>query len=358
MNNLIPFTKQLLTIPSDVNNRDACLLLLQTIQQSLQAFPFTAFTKNRIPSILYTNTKTPQKTCKIILNAHLDVVPGKKEQFVPYEKEGKLYGRGAYDMKAAAAVMILLFKELANKLPYTLGLQLTTDEEIVGFNGVQHQLNEGVTADFIISGECGGNLQIINQLKGLLVVELIAKGTTAHAAYPWKGENALLTLYQAIQQIMQRYPTPQEPVWESTVNLAKIKTANNSHNKVPHEARALFDIRFIAKDAETIFTTIQSLLPTGITINKIKQAPAHYTKETNPYIQQLIKTYETIMHHPPQITQSHGGSDIVFFSEKGINAIEFGPKGEGQHSDNEWVDIQSLTQYATILKHFLLSLPN
>ncbi|HZE87182.1 MAG TPA: M20/M25/M40 family metallo-hydrolase, partial [Methylomirabilota bacterium] len=100
---IIALAKKFISIPSDVNDRDMCLTILETAQEELKKFSFTPFVKDGIPSMLYVNTKEPTKNCKIIFNAHLDVVPGMREQFTPYERNNRLYGRGAYDMKSAAA---------------------------------------------------------------------------------------------------------------------------------------------------------------------------------------------------------------------------------------------------------------
>lgn len=353
---IIELTKKFIAIPSDSNNRSACLHILEEAKKELEGFSFTSFVKDDIPSLLYTNTSNPTKSCKILFNVHLDVVPGSKKQFIPLEKDGKLYGSGAYDMKAAGATMILLFKEIAHKIPYTLGLQLVTDEEVIGYKGVNHQISEGVSAEFVISGECGSNLRIVNQLRGLYVVKLLASGVAAHAAYPWLGSNALLKLHKTIGEIMNQYPVPQAPSWQPTINIAKIETSNITHNKVPHDASAYLDIRYIQEDTDIVLKKIQSLLPDEITMEIIKTMPAHHTKKTNPFLQRLVHASREITHKDPQIAQSYAGSDIIFFSMKNIDSIEFGPVGDGQHSDEEWVDIQSLEDYYRILKHFLLSI--
>ena len=67
------------------------------------------------PSLLFYNNFPKSKKFKIILNAHLDVVPGNKNQFVPKVVGDRLYARGAYDMKSSAIVMMSVFKDIAKK---------------------------------------------------------------------------------------------------------------------------------------------------------------------------------------------------------------------------------------------------
>jgi succinyl-diaminopimelate desuccinylase len=352
---IVSLTKKFISLPSYAIDRETCLKILELAQEELKGQTYTSFVKDGIVSLLYTNTPEPTKKCKIILNAHLDVVQGHKEQFNPIEKDGKLYGRGAYDMKAAAATMIHVFKDVAQDLPYTLGLQITTDEEIVGSKGVGYQLEQGVTTEFAITGECGSNLHIINRFRGIYVIKLHATGQKAHAGHLWQGENALLLLYEAINAIMQHYPTPKNPSWQTTVNVAKVETNNIAHNIVPEDATAVLDIRFLPEEKESIIETIKSFLPKSVTLEVEKHMQPHHTQETNSYLQQLVHSIENVTEATPNILPNWGGSDIVFYSTRGIGGVEIGPKGGSHHGNDEWVEIASLETYYQILKDFLLS---
>ena len=83
---------------------------------------------------------------RVILNAHLDVVPAPPEQFRPRREGNRLYARGAQDMKVSALAQALAFRELAGPVGYPLALQLVTDEEVGGRNGTRYQLERGVPA--------------------------------------------------------------------------------------------------------------------------------------------------------------------------------------------------------------------
>ena len=113
MDTVLQLSKKLIEIPSTQDAQKALQDSLDYSKEILGRFAHKSFTKNKIQTLLFYNTNKLPNRFKILLNAHLDVVPAKKGQFVPKEKNGKLYGRGAYDMKAAGAAMILLFKELA-----------------------------------------------------------------------------------------------------------------------------------------------------------------------------------------------------------------------------------------------------
>src|SRR5579862_6285724 len=97
---ILNLSKQLIEIPSVSGDIPNLVKALKLAKQQLPDQIFLPFVSDGIPSLLFTNQKQPNKEFKIILNAHLDVVPAAAEQFIPIEKDGKLYGRGAYDMKS------------------------------------------------------------------------------------------------------------------------------------------------------------------------------------------------------------------------------------------------------------------
>jgi succinyl-diaminopimelate desuccinylase len=94
------------------------------------------FESNGHESIVATvnpDTKTP----KVMLAAHIDVVPAPDEMFAVRKEDGKLYGRGVLDMKFAIAAYMQLADELQNHLQdYDFGIMITSDEELAGMNGV------------------------------------------------------------------------------------------------------------------------------------------------------------------------------------------------------------------------------
>jgi acetylornithine deacetylase/succinyl-diaminopimelate desuccinylase-like protein len=149
-------------------------------------------------ALVYKRAVRPRFT--VILNAHLDVVPAPAAQFRPYRDGDRLYARGAQDMKVSALAQALAFRELAGSVAYPLGLQLVTDEESGGSDGTLYQLREGVTGRFAVVGEASG-LRIVTECKGVIRARLHAQGRSAHGAYPWLGDNALLKLHRTIDRI-------------------------------------------------------------------------------------------------------------------------------------------------------------
>src|SRR5260221_12071297 len=154
-------------MPSFAGNQEGLDEILQLILAILQDFTIEKFTTNGVTSVLVYNMQTRPKKFKVILNGHLDVIPGKAVQYQPQVKGDKLYGVGAMDMKANVACMIYTFKEVAKKVKYPIALQLVTDEQSGGMHGTKYQIEKGVRADFVISGETT-NFEIVNNAKGAL----------------------------------------------------------------------------------------------------------------------------------------------------------------------------------------------
>lgn len=354
---ILSLAERLIAIPSISGDSEKSLEILEFVKTRLDNYNFTPFVSHGIPSLLYTNHETTNKQFTIILNAHLDVVPGLASQFKPYIKDGNLYGRGAYDMKATAAVNIILFNELAKKLPYTIGLQLTTDEEIGGVNGTEHQIQQGVRADFVITGESGSNFRIIHEAKGMLHLKLLSKGKASHSAYPWLGQNAIIQMYNAIDAIHQSYPLLYKEAYQTSVTILSIHSPHSpGHTVTPKYCEALLDVRYLPEEKDTILKKLTSLLPDEITYEVVLHTPPHVTDNTNSYITSLQKIGKDILKNDLLLSKQHATSDARYYTGVNCEGIEFGPIGTNQHTNDEYVQIQSLTDYYRILKTFLLSI--
>lgn len=347
-------TNALITIPSVKEDISSLNLVLELAQQELTGYTYKRFESNNIPSLLFYNTPTPPEKFKVILNAHLDVVPGTTDQFHPFEKQGRIYGRGAYDMKAGAAISILLFKNLAKKIAFPLGLQLVTDEENGGYDGTAYQLKQGVKTEFVIAGD-SSNFSLVHEAKTLFWIKVNASGKTEHAGYPWLGENAIAKMTKFIQSVEQYFPKVTNDNWTNTVTVSRIDTSNVATNKIPWDCHAIFDIRCIPQDREKVFTAFIHLIPEDFSYEVLLDEPAEFTPKDSPFLQKLLTITKEVTGKTPDMITKHGLSDVRFFMEQGAHGTQFGPKGAGHHSDNEWVDIKNLQEYYHILEKFLLS---
>ena len=135
----------------------------------------------------------------IHFNGHYDVVPATgewriTEPFNPLVKDGRIYGRGASDMKGPLASMLIAFKALAEHRDELVGVasfSAVPDEEIGGGAGARFLVEQkGRFADLCIIAEPSGLSSIWDSHKGQAWLEVTVRGKSAHASTPWLGVNA------------------------------------------------------------------------------------------------------------------------------------------------------------------------
>jgi succinyl-diaminopimelate desuccinylase len=296
----------------------------------------------------------------VILNAHLDVVPAPKDHFHPRRNGIRLYARGAQDMKVSGLVMALVFRDLAGRLPYALGLQLVTDEETGGDNGTSHQLEQGVTTEFAILGESSG-LGICTESKGVANAILRSGGRSAHGAYPWLGDNAVLKLHRSIGRILEKYPVPDADAWRTTVNVAKVSAPNMAFNQVPAAAEAWLDIRFPAGDPDLdgkteaeVAAYLAAFCEPGVTPEVLRTDSSAHADTASPAVTALQAAARR-QGYGGEFLRRHGTGDSRFYRQHGMNAVSFGIGGAGQHGPAEYADITTIVPYYEALSDFLKS---
>ena len=280
----------------------------------------------------------------LVLNAHLDVVPGRPEQFEPFERDGRIYGRGAQDMKGAAAAFLLVLKNLAEvgERP-GVSWQFVTDEEIGGEHGTSYLLRNGYTADFFVAGE-PTDLEIVNRAKGFLWLTVHQQGNPAHGSRPWDGSNPIAPLAAGITRLLERWPIPEEPVWQTTVTPTVIH-GGDAHNRVPAGCTLRVDIRVVPEDSPEAIQNLVSACFEGAGVEVYRSGPALSTPEDDPHIRRLARLVQAGSQREAVLKGEHFFSDARFCTELGISAVCFGPAGRGLHSDEEWVDVARLERY-------------
>lgn len=292
---------------------------------------------------------------KIILNGHLDVVSGKSEMFEPFEKDGKLFGRGSADMKSGCAAMMNAIVELKEEnLPCKVMLQLVSDEEDGGFYGSQFLVQQGYIGDFVICGE-PTNLGISIQSKGFMRLDIVEYGRSAHGSRPWEGDNAILKAMDTFEKIknLPFMAEKSEFYSGSSINLAVIE-GGIIYNKVPDKCRIGLDIRFVPNiEPERIVAEIEGVVNGDVVVNIIGSS-VNMSME-HPYILRLSKTIKEVTKKAEiETVAQHGSSDARFFTKVKIPSVEFGPSGGFWHGDGEYLIIQSVENYEKVLKKFIM----
>jgi succinyl-diaminopimelate desuccinylase len=310
---------------------------------------------NGLPAIVAAVGEGP---ATLIWNAHVDVVPARQEQFSPWRVDGRLYGRGAYDMKGALAGMLAALADLSAARDSIAGVKvkllIVPDEESEEDSTQQKTssvlADEGHVGEFVICGE-PTDLEIGVQSKGVLVLRIDVEGRAAHGSTPWLGENAVLKavdLYERIHDLP--FTQGRSELYERpSVNIGRIQ-GGDVVNKVPDHCRIDVDIRYLPnQDPHEILRQVRAL---GAEVSPIYELPPATLDPGEPHVRVLSETVGDLEGTAALAIGRDGASDAVFFLERGIPAVEFGPTGAGHHGPEEYVEIESLARYRRILVAF------
>jgi len=284
-----------------------------------------------------------ENRARLLLMSHFDVVDAPDALFEPVEKAGKLYGRGSIDDKYAVALsLVLLHHQIkqaaaagADPSCLPLGILMTGDEEIGGFNGARPSLAR-IDTDFCIALDGGAVDRMVVREKGIARFTLISRGRAAHGARPWLGQNAVDALIQDYQKMRPFFDTPPDDAhWHRTLNLSIIQ-AGGSINQVPAEATARFDVRYTENDdMPALFEQLRRTLAGELRLDLLEPV---FEGGASPLRDLLLeKTPGT------RLVAEHGASDARFLSETGTPGVVWGADGDmSQHSENEHLNIASL----------------
>ncbi len=289
----------------------------------------------------------------LVVNGHIDVVPGHREQFIPRIDGDRLIGRGAYDMKGALAVMILVMGDLARlDLDTVVEFMVVPDEERsdAGPNCTEMLVEGGLRGDFVICGE-PTDLHVGVQAKGVLMLRATVDGIAAHGSTPWLGRSAVLdgvALFQAIETLPFASEST-ELFARPSINLGRIR-GGDAVNKVPDECVLDIDVRYLpGQEPDEILRQIRGLGDWDVE-PVLERIPA-MVDPGDAFVTMLRDA--ACAFEPGALTVGRdGASDAVAFLSAGVPAVEFGPRGAGHHGPDEYVDIPSLRHYRGALVEF------
>jgi succinyl-diaminopimelate desuccinylase len=320
-----------------------------------QGIDHRTYEVNGLPSIVAAVGDGP---ATLVWNAHVDVVPARREQFSPWQVDGRLYGRGAYDMKGGLAGMLAALADLSNARDTIPGVKVKllivpdeeSEEDSSQPKSSKFLAAEGHTGQFVVCGE-PTDLEIGVQSKGVLVIRVDVAGRAAHGSTPWLGENAVLKaidLYRRIDQLP--FASGRSELYDRpSINIGRIR-GGDVVNIVPDHCRMDVDIRYLPnQDPAEILRQLRSL---GAEVAPIYELPPATLDPGEAHVRLLREAVRSLEGGDAPAVGRHGASDAVFFLERGIPAIEFGPAGGGHHGPEEFVDIASLRRYRRILVEF------
>ncbi|MDX1608089.1 MAG: M20/M25/M40 family metallo-hydrolase [Candidatus Spechtbacterales bacterium] len=334
---------------------------MEWVKDELKDLPlhFQDINEGGFPALVATTQKT--KKPKVWLQAHMDVVEGSDRVWNTRREDGRLYGRGAYDMKFAIACYMEVLKSIGKKLKdLDLALVLTSDEEVGGEHGTKAILDMGYGGEVSILPDGGYDWKIEEAAKGSLMLYVKSRGVASHGARPWDGNNALNNMMQFLSMLQEEFPAEDECCDDddhhhNTMVVAKLVSGTAS-NKVPHKAEAWLDIRYLPHiHADQIREVIEKHRSKfdRMFVEEIKDISSVEIDQDHHYINSYRDSIDKHSDTPSSFCLSHGASDARFLAEHGIIPIVTAPRGGGHHSEYEWIDIEDLSRFYEVIRDFV-----
>ena len=339
----------------------------------LQALGFTVETVNQggVSNFWARRGKAAPLVC---FAGHTDVVPtGPLEQwssdpFLPVQRDGQLYGRGAADMKGSIAAWLAAVEDFLAEHPEhpgSIAWLITSDEEGPAIDGtvrvVERLAARGERIDACIVGEptCVSRFgdMMKNGRRGSLHGRLRVKGIQAHIAYPHLGKNPVHLVAPAIAELAAT-------VWDAgndyfpptTWQVSNMHSGTGAANVIPGHADIAFNFRFgTASSIESLQARVCAILDRHDLEYDLEWeiGARPFLTARGSLVDALSEATLEIAGIAPELSTTGGTSDGRFIADIAAQVVEFGPINASIHKIDENVGIAELEQLARIYQRTL-----
>ncbi len=299
----------------------------------------------------------------LLLNGHTDTVGVDYmaiDPFLPEVKDGKLYGRGAYDMKGGLAASMAALKAVVDSGSALKGdviLAAVCDEEYASIG--TERLMEDITADAAIIGEfTGGDIQVAH--KGFAWIDIETQGVAAHGSRYWEGVDAISKMGKvlaAIDALGENLLAVEHPLVGPASVHASIIEGGRELSTYPDHCKLQVERRLIPGETKaTVEGELSGMMEAiGAGDSKFKaehkitfyRGPMEISRDEE--ICRLIHEGTVkITGADPNYIGGTGWMDSEIIWNKGVPVVCHGPSGSGAHAKSEWVDLESLVNVAKV----------
>ncbi len=353
--------------PDDAGCQEIMCKRLEALGFTIEHMPF-----GRVSNVWARLGDTAPLLC---FAGHTDVVPAGdttkwgSNPYIPEVREGRLYGRGAADMKGSLAAMITACERLLANGPVngSLAFLITSDEESVAVDGTRRVMEvlqeRGEKIDYCIVGEPSSSDTlgdvIRNGRRGSLNGTLTVHGTEGHVAYPDLANNPVHRFLPALSELCSvRWDQGNAYFPPTSFQISNIHAGEGTNNVIPGALEALFNFRFsselteddIRSRTEAIFDRHYSdyTLEWQLSGNPFITAEGVLTDAVAVAIKKVTGTQT-------MLSTSGGTSDGRFIAPTGTQVVELGPCNKTIHKVNENVRVEELDQLSFIYQEIMQS---
>ena len=311
--------------------------------------------------------KGARGTPVLLYNGHIDVVPPgngwSRDPFGGEISEGRLWGRGAADMKSGVASMVAGVEAIVNsgvRLNGDLLLTAVADEETGSLRGTRHLIERGLKADMaVVSEPTDLRVEIAN--KGILWVEITTRGRGSHASRPHLGVNAIdkmQTVIEALHNIKLEGWNELFDVPPPVLSVTKIQ-GGTKINVIPDLCKIEVDRRLLPGELpEAALHEIEVAIDEArkrdpqldVVITVIDEWPPMQISPGEPIVESLVNTVEAVLGERPRLFGKAAGTDASWLvRDAKIPTVLFGP-GDPRlsHSPDENVELCKVTDAAKV----------
>ncbi len=305
----------------------------------------------------------------LIFLGHTDVVPSgprdgwSSDPFVPDIRDGKLYGRGAADMKGSVAAFVCALERFVAAEPDhagTLALLLTSDEEGDAINGVRAVAEcfraTGQRIDWCVVGEPSSLSRLGDSVRigrrGSLSGKLVLRGVQGHVAYPDRADNPIHRFAPALVELSERHwDTGSAEFPPTSFQVSNIAAGTGVNNVIPGELHAQFNFRYStawsaeALRAEVDATFARHGLDTTIAWHLSGEPFLTAAGALRDAVRETLRSRLDIV---PDENTIGGTSDGRFIAPLGAEVVELGPINASIHQLDEHVAVADLETLATL----------
>jgi succinyl-diaminopimelate desuccinylase len=303
----------------------------------------------------------------LIFLGHTDVVPSGPEAawrsppFEPTIRDGRLYGRGAADMKGSVAAMVVALEQFVAAHPYhrgRVGLLLTSDEEgPTNLDGVrkvvEHFRATGERIDWCVVGEPSAKEQLGDLVRvgrrGSLSGTLSVRGVQGHVAYPEKALNPIHVFAPALVELTaERWDEGNSDFPPTSFQVSNVNAGTGATNVIPGELKVLINFRYCtASLAEDLRARTEAILHRhgldfaldwNLSGEPFLTPPGGVLRET------VVAVCRELCSLDPEQSTGGGTSDGRFIAPMGVEVVEIGPVNATIHKVDECVAVDELEQ--------------